>query len=372
MPLGLVVCGWIFRGETLDRPRLVFALAVAFVTGMQNVYYTFMFAQLVLLAGAVEMWRGGAWRRAWPAAAIIACAAAAFLLMNVPTFAYHFAHGPNSGAVVRDYHWLEVYGLKLVDLVVPPPDHSLPLFAAWGAGHAREVLLSFGELPPSGYLGLAGLAALGWLTVDAVRRAMQRRSLPLEAFIVLWVILFATVGGLNGLLGTLGFVMFRATTRYSIVILAVVLMYAVRRLTELDLRPRPFIYGAAVLIVLLAWWDQAPPATSDYDLQLVAAEVKSDRDFTDAMEQRLPAGAMVFQIPVMDYPESPRARRAALRSSAPLSLHARSPFLLWRRQGPPAGRMAADRSPECFLAGGSGGPAGKSRLCRHLSQPQRL
>ena len=50
--------------------------------------------------------------------------------------------------------------------------------------------------------------------------------------------------------------------------------------------------------------DQMPPAVSDQDIASVAQIVESDRKFTEAMEQHLPAGAMIFQLPVVDFPES--------------------------------------------------------------------
>ena len=304
LPLCLVVCAWIFRGEGIRfrEWRYVFALAVAFVTGVQNVYYTNLFAQLILFGGLLRAWRGG-WKAALPAAGIIGMAAAAFLLMNANTLVYALVNGGNDQAVVRSYQWLEFYGLKLVDLVMPPPDH--PLFADWSIGYLNETILSPGELPPSGYLGLAGLGAMAWLVIVSLRRTADRASLPLEAWLVLWIFLYAEVGGLNGLLGTLGFQLFRATTRYSIVILCIVLMYAVRQLSSLEIRNKFLVYGAALLGVIVALWEQTPPLVADRSWQQVAAEVASDRNFTEKMEKELPANAMIFQLPVMDFPENP-------------------------------------------------------------------
>ena len=306
VPLCLVVCEWVMRGEELKlgERRFVFALVVALVAGVQNIYYSFMFVQFVFFGGLVQAWQRG-WRQALPAAAIIGTSAAAFLLMNLNTIFYQLAYGENQGAVVRNYQWLEIYGLKLVDLVVPPPDHAFPPFASWGSSHVAEVLLAPGELPPSAYLGLLGLGALSWLVIVSWKRAVNRSMLPLEAFLILWIILFAAVGGINGVLGTLGFQLFRATTRYSIFILCIVLMYAVRRLSLLEFRKKSLVYGAAVLAVVIALWDQTPPMVTDKDLAEIASQVASDRHFTESMEQRLPPGAMVFQLPMMDFPESP-------------------------------------------------------------------
>jgi phosphoglycerol transferase len=306
VPLCLVVCQWIFCEEGIKwgERRLVFALVVALITGLQNVYYTNMFVQFVLFGGLLQAWRHG-WRKLGPALAIAGTAVGTLLIMMSNTFFYHLVYGPNDTAVSRDYKWLEIYGLKLVDLVVPPPDHPFAPFAAWGTGHLKEVILSAGESPPSGYLGILGLAALTWLVLVSVRCVASRAKPPLEAWLVLWIFLYAEVGGINGILGTLGFQLFRATTRYSIFILCLVLMDAVRRLSPWENRNKPWAALAAVLAVGLALWDQTPPLASAQDIAATAQAVASDRHFAEQLESRLPAQAMIFQIPMMDFPESP-------------------------------------------------------------------
>ena len=306
IPLCLVVCEWAFRGRGIEFRtwQFKFAVLIAVVTGTQNPYYMNMFAQLVLLAGVLQAWRHG-WRAALPALSIVASAAIAFFLMNVNMQIHSLVYGPNSGAVVRSYHWLEIYGMKLVDLVMPPPDHPFFLFADWATQHLKEIVLSPGEMPPSAYLGLLGLAATGLLVVNSLRRLADGGRIPLEAWIVLWIILYAEVGGLNSIGGVLGVQLFRASTRYSIFILCVVLMYGVRYLSATDWARKNWAYGLAILLTLCALWDQTPPLVTDTELKETEAQVDSDRQFTQKIEQRLPAGAMVFQVPIMEFPESP-------------------------------------------------------------------
>jgi len=315
IPLYLVVCRWILDGEQINfrEPRFVFAVAMGVVTGIQNPYYTNIFAQFLFFGGLIQWWRQRNWKAARPAALIIGIMAASAIVISSNTFFYHLVHGTNAGTVVRPYKWMEVYALKTVDIIIPPPDHRFPPFAAWGLGHIGdetlahpgEVILSPGELPPSGYIGLVGLAALAWLTVISARRVLERKTLPYEALQVLWILLYSDAGGLNCLAGTLGFQLFRATTRYSIFILCVVLMYAAKRLSEKKFSMPPMVYAIAVPVVALALWDQVPPQVSTQNLQELGAQVDSDRNFTEKMEQALPENAMVFQLPIMEYPESP-------------------------------------------------------------------
>jgi phosphoglycerol transferase len=146
---------------------------------------------------------------------------------------------------------------------------------------------------------------------------MQGEKLPVEAWLVLWIYLYSGVGSVNGVIGVFGFQLFRATTRYSIWILCIVLMYAVRRLSAFDHRKwlsrvlgtspgdDMFVYVAAAVVVLIALLDQTPPAPTRGQLEKTAAMVASDRHFAEAMERTLPQKAMVFQFPIMDFPESP-------------------------------------------------------------------
>jgi hypothetical protein len=62
----------------------------------------------------------------------------------------------------------------------------------------------------------------------------------------------------------------------------------------------------AGLCMLLALWDQTPPtAQTKANLAELSRVVESDREFTRQIESRLPKKAMVFQVPIMEFPESP-------------------------------------------------------------------
>ena len=322
VPLCILMFHWLLAEEGIHfrTRRFIFALAVAFATGVQNPYNTNMFCQLMLIGGLALWWRTrdwGQWRVCLPAAAIIGATAAAFFFVDSNTFLYHVLHGGNTGAIVRPYKWLELYGLKLVDMVMPPPDHRFGPLALWGRTHLSEIVLQPGETPPSGYLGVVALAALAWLALSSLRRAVQGGRIPLETWLVLWIYVYADVGGVNGVIGTLGFMLFRATTRFSLWILCVALMYGVKRLSQIDFKQwitREFgetpwsvwtPYCIATGLVFIALLDQTPPVPSAEELQVLASAVDSDRDFAERMERNLLPGAMVFQLPVMQFPESP-------------------------------------------------------------------
>jgi len=124
-----------------------------------------------------------------------------------------------------------------------------------------------------------------------------------------------TTGGLNALIAaTTGFTMFRGGCRYSIVILAVTLLWAARRLSEMqaaseaahpDATAKRLWTAGAVAACLVILWDQVPRAPTAEETATIVRQVQADREFTKKMEAALPEAAMVFQLPVMEFPESP-------------------------------------------------------------------
>lgn len=305
LPLFLVVWDWVATepGLRIGTRKFWCAVAIAFITSLQNIYFTNIFCQLVLLGGVILFLRGRSRPALYAVGALIFVVFAGFSLMMVDTWVYHFQSGANPASIVRPYKWLEVYGLKIVDFFIPPIDHLSASFRAFASKHRTESILQ----DEGSYLGLVGIASLLLLGGTTAWNVITRRKspIPLPAWQGMWVLVMFTTGGLNALAGSFGFTMFRASYRYSIVILAIVLLYAARWLSATRfLRGRFGVY-AAVATTLIILWDQIPSPPSRGERNVVAIQMDSDQKFVAAMEEALPEGSMIFQLPIMDFPESP-------------------------------------------------------------------
>jgi len=312
VPLFILVWKWVSAEPGLEwgSRRFWFAVGVAVLTGLQSPYFTNVLCQLTLLGAAASAWRQRSVAALKPALAVIAAAAVSFVLMNLDTWTYRLANGANQGAVVREYKWLEIYGLKLVDLVIPPVTHHAAGFATFAAAHRSGAPL----LDEGSYLGIVGIAAVALLAVTAARDMVDRGRMPAAAWQVLWIVLTFSTGGLNAILGAFGFTLFRTGCRYSVVILAIALMHAAEWLSA---RQRATAAGTAtettrigvltavIGLSLLVLWDQVPRAPAPEQLALIARQIEADRGFVAEMESVLPDGAMIFQLPVMEFPETP-------------------------------------------------------------------
>jgi hypothetical protein len=304
IPLFLLVWDWVSSESGIEAGsgRFWFGIVVALLAGLQMPYYAGIFCQLVLLGAAAMFVRTRNWPRLISPICFLAATAVAFALMNVDTWVYRLKLGPNPGALVREYKWLEIYGLKLIDLIVPPLNHHWEAFRSFAQWRAQTQIL-----PDEGsYFGIMGVAALLLLAGVAIRALCKHGSLrvPKEAWQVLWIFVFFTTGGLNAIGGLLGFRFFRAGCRFSIVILAISLLFAAEYLARRISR-RALSSMAAGLCCLIIFLDQVPAPASPEDKAIIARQVSSDQKFVRDMESVFPNEAMVFQLPVMDFPEAP-------------------------------------------------------------------
>jgi hypothetical protein len=316
VPLYLPVWRWVSTAPGLrpGDPRFARSLFFSAVTGLSCPYFTNIFCQLTLLGGVLRYVQDRSRTALLAVCAVIGVSAIGFIIDNVDMWSFKLLNGSNQGALVREYKWLEIYGLKIKDLFIPPLTHRSDALASFSQAHRQAApLLDEG----ASYQGIVGLACLIWLVFTAVRDMVKGREkdVPMEAWQVLWILLVFTTGGLNALFAaTTGFTMFRGGCRYSIVILAITLLWAARRLSAMQAeaeRTRPagttdwrWLAAAAVLSSIILW-DQVPRPPTAEEAATITRLVKSDREFTEKMEASLPDGAMVFQMPVMEFPEAP-------------------------------------------------------------------
>jgi hypothetical protein len=314
IPLAVLVVAWTFE-EPGIRPgsrRFAAAAAIAVLTGLHNIYFAALLAQFLGLSFLVQGLGRRAPKAALSALALLAVLLATVLLDNANLLVHLAREGPPPDALLRPYGNLERYALKPIELLVPLGETGIVPWRAAGDAYLRGTLYR-GELG-SAYLGLAGVLALVGLAVVTVRAGLgrPRGPVPGPALALAWIFAYAVVGGLNGLLGLSGFVWLRATNRTSIGILAVVLLWGATEVSRAAwTRRRAASVLAAALLGALTLADQLPPRTRPETIRERAAVLASDDVFARSLEAVLPAGAMLFQLPVVDFPEGLRIRGAS-------------------------------------------------------------
>lgn len=307
VPLALV-CSWIVGGSRRIRWGDKFCwlcLIVSVLIGVSNPYTLYMFGQLLCLGILIQLATRRRKQNLLIGAVSLALAGAFFVVMNLDTLFYQLAHGWNPDPMHRHYYESELFALKIIELVTPPPNHHSGLLAAIGQRYATEARPQGEVFAP--YLGLIGFIGIVWIAVEVFRLALnrRRRRISVHGLQALWILLYSTVGGLNCILALAGMTIFRCANRFSIFLSALGLLFLVSRLSVLSRRWQPQVRVlVAGLAVVVGLYDELPRGTTDSDVEGVARFVEADRDFTQKMETALPPGAMVFELPVMIFPEA--------------------------------------------------------------------
>ena len=305
VPLALFTCAVIAGGRrTVRRPAWRWlCLGTAAVLGAANPYNLFLYFQL--LAWALL----AAWLRARWSANVrlgLSCLGVAALVF-VAIHARMTLSVVDEGAaplLVRNYAGTEIYGLKPIELFVPPGEHHCDWLAAIGHRYVRWTDWRGEGFSP--YLGIVGAVGLIWLLAGFAVSALRRRApWPGQALPAIWILFFSAIGGVNGILAFyFGLSVFRASNRNSVFLLSLALLFVAARLSRMTRNWRTvWRVGAAGLIAVVGLWDQLPQRKSAADRQAIADRVAADQQFGGQIEAQLGPQAMVFQLPVLDFPE---------------------------------------------------------------------
>lgn len=305
-PLALLACGLVATSRRLRWRGWsgAFCAGTAAIIGVGNPYALFLFLQLLGWA-LIAQWLGPR-RRENLVAAVVAMAVAGLAFVVVESHVWLFTTDPTATSpLARNYGGTEQYALKPLELFVPPAGHRWEALAFFGKRYLRWSDWRGGEAFAP-YLGIVGIVGFAWLTVAVLRAVLRRRRVPAVALPAGWVLAFASVGGVTNIMAFFtGLVVFRATNRFSIFLSAIVLLFLVSRMTRWwHGRPAWLSVAAAALVTLAGLTDQLPRAPGLERQERIARRIESDRDLGRRLEQALPRGAMVFQLPVVMFPEA--------------------------------------------------------------------
>jgi hypothetical protein len=309
--------------------------------GLCYVYYSFFACMLLTIAAPIGWLRTGSSRLARRAAVVILLVAAETAIQMVPSVVYWHRHGPNSELAYKAPSDTDVYGLKLRHLLLPIGDHPVPAFRrisakVWAAAFPGENENASARLGTAGALGF--LALLGLVLGRAAGlRPSRDEDLDGAAALTLSTILVAVVGGYGSFFSVFVSPEIRAYNRvvvflsfFSVFALGTIAARAVARFrVPLRLPPalRPVALGALLVAGVL---DQVPVVELGAGRGGSDSQFAEDRAFTRLIEARLPAGAMVFQLPHASIPVDRGSRsRMTLYDPGRAYLHSRSLRWSW-------------------------------------------
>ena len=287
------------------------AILICALTGLAGVYYAFFTCFFLLAASVKAAFRDRQWRHIGSAAVLILVIASAGGAALTPSFIYRLHHGKNHEAGARAPYEVDYYGLDVSEMLLPIASHRIPAFARLRDKYYLPPRASSGEAAIISPLGLVASVGFLWLVGRFFWRSREKADRIEDAFAYLTVaaVALGTTGGLGTSFNFYVTPMFRCYNRLSIYIAFFALaglFLMVQRLVRRRVTGRwgYTLYAAGLgAVLLLGVFDQTTPAFIP-DYGEAKKQFARDAEFGRRMEAALPAGAMVYQLPFMRFPES--------------------------------------------------------------------
>lgn len=312
IPIVISAACFLFKNNLLEckKTTMVVIVFLSIFMGTQLPYYSAIYLWVVTFAALFWTVRIQSIKILVPYFIFLVCFAIGFAVSYSPTLLHILHEGKNFEAVTRYYAELQKLALRPIELFLPGSASGIPLLSQLSAFYENQCLfrskLEFSESMKS-YLGLVGLLGFFILLMDTFYRIATKRDHKISGWFwfLLFILAYSVVGGLNGFIGLGKFYMLRASNRYSIYILGIVLIFlAVWLSSSPVLRKKWIRLGIAGILLVLGTIEPILPrllGTAYHTPQISLFE--SDKKFSAEMEKQLPNGAMVFNYPVIQIPE---------------------------------------------------------------------
>lgn len=275
VPMAIIICWFVATTEKLPRGAIPTLVCASLLFAIGDLYNGFMWVALLTFSGCVRALNKprSANLVVWPAIAI-ALTALFFLVFHIREIK---ANNKLVSPVV--YPQTELFGLKPMELFIPPSTHRVHDMSRLGAFYEEKAALK-GEIG-SAYMGVIGIICLVGVLINVRRK-------PLAVMMMLFIAFMAVVGGGNSLI-SLCSPLLRATSRWSIWILAIVLIVGAKSVSR---RTRAWSDEAknitAAILMMFAVYDQwtKPP-----HLSADPAIIQGDKEFASYVESICGKGA---------------------------------------------------------------------------------
>lgn len=284
--------------------RWILPCMAAVLLGFSNIYFAAFGLILAVLAVVFRMLRLGRFRDNLKYLTFPLVTLASVGLSLLPKIIYTLKNGANTVAGLRKAIDAEIYGLRIIQMLLPPT------FSRFLNG--ADITASYMDGNP--YMNENQLASLGFIAtivflclcayfVWAYVRRKGNLFLDYLSLGALVLVLFSTVGGFGAIFNFFVIPEVRAYNRVTIYIICICLtvlaVFLNRRITR-----KLCEVGILALLLFIAYEDQITISSPDrWAGAGNAAHVY--HSFYTEVENSLEPGAMVYQIPYIQFPEVP-------------------------------------------------------------------
>jgi len=293
------------------RQAMIVGLVACVLQGFNYIYYSFFAALLFGVAAALAWHRAGGFRQfRLPVVAILFVSLATAINL-LPFFISKSENGPPPEMGYKFTAEAEIFGAKIRRMIVPHHNNIItPL--AWWAKRDKEAQFPNENENVTARLGLFGAAGLFLSILIVLRlRAATASSIPAVVYplasLSIATLFIITVGGLGAVINVLTVPDIRAYNRFSVFLsfftMVALAVWAQSKVDSLVRWRRRLALLAVFSFAIFSLYDQLL-----YRQHLLASQqrdvtrAREERQTVDALEQALPDGAAVLQLPLTGFP----------------------------------------------------------------------
>lgn len=278
VPIACAMIIWLLD-EQKERNRKfnLICISICVLMGLTDIYYSVFLAIILFFVFIYNLWNKKSISVCFMELALCVIPFLAIAIENIPYLISWFNHlGNNSNAFVsagdgRTLADLQVYGLRIVQLIYPIQNHRIGLLANFRENLDQYLGTDESRMVTLGLLMTVGLVVSVFILLFSNKNDMVTEEIKKYGTLNVFIILVANIGGLNIFVGLISSSI-RCYNRMSIFIAAfslmtiiTILQYVLRKGFS-DIRKRVVIILGAALVLCLALLDQTPPfSKADYE-----------------------------------------------------------------------------------------------------------
>lgn len=226
----------------------------------------------------------------------------------LPKIAYSILYGSNLLAGKRSFVEQEIYGLKIIQLLLPPSYSRFSKFRELNYEYSSQAPLvnenataSLGIVASVGFL----ILCMTFLYSFSYRKQREKKDWLMIDFLslsTLTLILMGSIGGFGEIFNYLVTAQIRCYNRSSVYIAGISFIFIAFLLDKLRNKMKWVSYLVSGFILVAGGIDQVHIYADNWQENTIYMQ-SIYNDFFSKAEESLSKGAMVYQLPYLDFPE---------------------------------------------------------------------
>ena len=285
------------------RPAFYRALILAFLCAFTGLYYAYFACALFASAMVIRWISSGKIRQNLYPLFLICSTVFGVVLNVIPNVLYWMKNGMNQASEmqVRSMGDSEFYGLKIIQMLLPRSGHRIGKLAALTERYSMNFpLINENMTSAIGFIAVIGfILSIVWL--------FGRQARKTYSYLMIAVLLIATVGGIGSMISLVADVPVRSYNRMSLIVMFLSLLCFGTALQRLLQNRSWWISAVAAAVVLCVGIFDQTQTVEPVD----HSEVDGTEAFIDKVENAAGAESYVFELPYVSWPSGGNYRMFA-------------------------------------------------------------